>query len=95
MPDIPDLLRRIFGTVDAAGAAFDQIERANGQLASELASPLSDKADLRKRIRDVVCQGRGGFAHMQTADICLTSELENLRSGCFASEETADRLRES
>jgi hypothetical protein len=47
-PDIPDLLRRVIGAVDAAGVTFDQIERANGQLASKLADVLSDKADMLK-----------------------------------------------
>jgi hypothetical protein len=57
MPDIPDLLRRVIGAIDAADAAFDQTEIANGQMALELANLLSDKADLSQRIRDVVCQG--------------------------------------
>jgi hypothetical protein len=53
MPNMPDLLGRTFSAVDAAGAAFDQMERANGRLALELATLVSDKGDLLKRIHDL------------------------------------------
>jgi hypothetical protein len=40
-----------------------------------------DVGGLLTEIRDLVCLGRGDFAHIQTADICLTPEIENLRPG--------------
>jgi hypothetical protein len=52
---------------------------------------VPDVGGLLTDIRDVVCRGRGDFAHIQTADICLTSELEDLRE-CFASEEATDHF---
>jgi hypothetical protein len=44
-------------------------------------SLVPDVGGLFTEIQDLICRGRGDFARIQTADICLTPEIENLRPG--------------